>query len=104
MLEDLKKQVFNANLRLVSSGLVVLTWGNVSGFDKDSQLVVIKPSGVSYDTMKWQDMVVVDLQGNVVDGDLKPSSDTPTHIELYKAFADKGINGIVHTHSEEATA
>lgn len=104
MLEELKKQVFEENLRLVESGLVVLTWGNVSGYDTDSKLMAIKPSGVSYSKMKWEDIVIVDMEGNVVEGDLNPSSDTPTHIELYKAWGDKGVNGVVHTHSVEATA
>lgn len=104
MLEKLKQDVFKANLRLVENGLVVLTWGNVSGYDEESKLVVIKPSGVSYNEMKADDMVVVDLEGKVVDGDFRPSSDTPTHIEIYKAFAEKGIGGVVHTHSVEASA
>ncbi len=102
MLSDLKEQVCKANLDLVSHGLVIFTWGNVSGIDREKGLIVIKPSGVSYDNMKPTDMVVVDLDGNVVDGKLKPSSDTPTHIELYKAFAE--IGGVVHTHSTYATA
>ena len=80
MLEDLKQKVFQANLDLVKHGLVIFTWGNVSGIDRESGLVVIKPSGVDYDTMKVSDMVVVDLDGNVVEGDLRPSSDTPTHL------------------------
>lgn len=102
MLETLKKEVFEANLDLVKHGLVIFTWGNVSAIDKDSQLVVIKPSGVSYDTMTTDDMVVVDLDGNVVEGKLKPSSDTATHLVLYKVFPS--IGGIVHTHSTYATA
>ncbi|MBO6166974.1 MAG: L-ribulose-5-phosphate 4-epimerase AraD [Kiritimatiellae bacterium] len=102
MLENLKEEVFAANQRLVASGLVVLTWGNASGFDPESGLLVIKPSGVSYETMKPSDMVVVDLEGKVVEGNLRPSSDTPTHIEFYKHFA--GVRGAVHTHSTEATA
>ena len=102
MLEQLKEDVFKANQRLVSSGLVVLTWGNASGYDPDSKLVVIKPSGVDYDKMQPSDMVVVDLDGNVVEGRLRPSSDTPTHIEFYKNF--EGVRGAVHTHSTEATA
>lgn len=102
MLEALKKEVFEANLDLVKHGLVIFTWGNVSAIDKDSQLVVIKPSGVSYETMKAEDMVVVDLDGNIVEGKLKPSSDTATHLVLYKAFPS--IGGIVHTHSTYATA
>ena len=102
MLEALKEEVCRANLRLVSEGLVVLTWGNVSGYDPETKLVVIKPSGVSYDNMKPSDMVVVDLDGKVVEGDLRPSSDTPTHIAFYKNFP--GVRGAVHTHSIEATA
>ena len=102
MLENLKEEVFAANQRLVASGLVVLTWGNASGFDPESGLLVIKPSGVSYETMKPSDMVVVDLDGKVVEGNLRPSSDTPTHIEFYKHFA--GVRGAGHTHSTEATA
>ncbi len=102
MLEGLKKQVFEANMALPKRGLVVFTWGNVSGIDRASNLVVIKPSGVDYDRMTQEDMVVVDLDGNVVEGNYKPSSDTPTHLELYKAFSD--IGGIVHTHSSWATS
>jgi len=102
MLENLKQQVFDANIALVKHGLVIFTWGNVSGIDRTKGLVVIKPSGVSYDDMKAEDMVVVDLEGGVVEGKLKPSSDTATHLVLYKAFA--GIGGIVHTHSTYATA
>ncbi len=101
MLENLKKEVCEANLDLVKHGLVLFTWGNVSAIDRKENLVVIKPSGVSYDNMKPEDMVVTDLDGKVVEGKLKPSSDTPTHLELYKAFAD--IGGIVHTHSTWAT-
>lgn len=103
MLEELKKKVFQANLDLVKHGLVIFTWGNVSGIDREKGLVVIKPSGVSYDKMKVSDMVVVDLNtGKVVEGDLNPSSDTPTHLVLYRSFP--GIGGIVHTHSTYATA
>ena len=102
MLEKLKEQVCRANLDLVKHGLVLFTWGNVSAIDRESGLVVIKPSGVSYDTMKPEDMVVVDLAGKVVEGSLKPSSDTPTHLVLYKAFPE--IGGIVHTHSTFAPA
>ena len=102
MLEALKEQVFKANLDLVKHGLVIFTWGNVSGIDRESGLVVIKPSGVSYESMQASDMVVVDLNGNVVEGDLNPSSDTPTHLEIYKAFPEVG--GVVHTHSTYATA
>lgn len=101
MLENLKKEVFEANMALPKYGLVTFTWGNVSGIDRESGLVVIKPSGVEYDSMNVEDMVVVDLNGNVVEGHFKPSSDTATHIELYKAFKD--IGGIVHTHSRWAT-
>ncbi len=102
MLEQLKEQVFRANLLLPKHGLVVFTWGNVSGIDKEQGLVVIKPSGVSYEEMKAEDMVVLELEtGKVVEGKLKPSSDTATHIELYKAFPN--IGGIVHTHSRWAT-
>ena len=96
MLEALKDKVFHANLELVKHGLVIFTWGNVSGIDRESGLVVIKPSGVSYDEMKAEDMVVVNLDGKVVEGRLKPSSDTPTHLVLYKAFPE--IGGVVHTH------
>ncbi len=102
MLEELKKSVCKANLDLVAHGLVIFTWGNVSAIDRSSGLVVIKPSGVSYDNMKPEDMVVVDLDGNVVEGHYKPSSDTPTHVVLYKAFPE--IGGVVHTHSTYATA
>lgn len=102
MLEYLKEKVCQANLDLVKHGLVIFTWGNVSAIDRESGLVVIKPSGVSYDNMKPEDMVVVDLDGKVVEGSLRPSSDTPTHIVLYKAFAE--IGGVVHTHSTYATA
>jgi L-ribulose-5-phosphate 4-epimerase len=103
MLEELKEQVCAANLKLVAEGLVVQTWGNVSGIDRARGLVVIKPSGVPYDDMKPQHMVVISLEsGKVVDGYLKPSSDTPTHLELYRAF--KNIGGVVHTHSLYATA
>ena len=103
MLEELKEKVFRANLDLVKHGLVIFTWGNVSAIDREKGLVVIKPSGVSYDTMKASDMVVVDLNtGKVVEGDLNPSSDTPTHLVLYRAF--KEIGGVVHTHSTYATA
>ncbi|RNC65971.1 L-ribulose-5-phosphate 4-epimerase [Proteiniphilum sp. X52] len=101
-IQELKQQVFQANLELVKHGLVIFTWGNVSGIDREKGLVVIKPSGVSYDDMKAEDMVVVDLEGNMVEGSLKPSSDTPTHVELYKAFPS--IGGIAHTHSTYATA
>jgi L-ribulose-5-phosphate 4-epimerase len=102
MLKELKEQVFEANLDLVKHGLVIFTWGNVSAIDRDEGLVVIKPSGVSYDVMKPEDMVVVNLDGEIVEGKLKPSSDTPTHLVLYKSFSN--IGGIVHTHSTYATA
>lgn len=103
MLKKLKEQVFQANLLLPKHGLVTFTWGNVSGIDREKGLVVIKPSGVPYETMKREDMVVLELAtGKVVDGELKPSSDTPTHLELYKAFPN--IGGIVHTHSRWATS
>ncbi len=102
MLEELKEKVLKANLDLVKHNLVILTWGNVSAIDRESGLVVIKPSGVSYDDMKADDMVVVDLDGNVVEGDLRPSSDTPTHLALYRNFPQVG--GVVHTHSTYATA
>ena len=102
MLETLKQEVFKANLELVKHGLVIFTWGNVSGIDRSTGLVVIKPSGVSYDDMKAEDMVVVDLNGKVLEGKLKPSSDTATHLALYKAFPH--IGGVVHTHSTYATS
>lgn len=102
MLEELKEKVCAANKKLVSSGLVILTWGNVSAVDRASGLVVIKPSGVSYDEMTADDMVVVDMDGNVVDGSLRPSSDTPTHLAIYRNFPSVG--GVVHTHSTYATA
>ncbi len=101
-IEVLKEAVFRANLDLVEHGLVIFTWGNVSGIDRERNLVVIKPSGVSYDNMKAADMVVTDMDGHVVEGSYKPSSDTATHLELYKAFPT--IGGIVHTHSTFATA
>lgn len=101
MLEELKKTVCEANLLLPKYGLVTFTWGNVSGIDRESGLVVIKPSGVPYEGMTAEDMVVVDLEGNTVEGRWKPSSDTATHLELYKAFPECG--GIVHTHSRWAT-
>ena len=102
MLEALKEQVFRANLDLVKHGLVIFTWGNVSAIDRASGLVVIKPSGVDYDRMQVSDMVVVDLDGNVVEGTLRPSSDTSTHLVLYRNFPE--IGGVVHTHSTYATA
>ena len=102
MLEELKKQVYEANMELPRYGLVTFTWGNVSGIDIESGLFVIKPSGVDYDKLTFQDMVVMDLQGNKVEGTYKPSSDTATHLEIYKAFPE--IGGIVHTHSSYATS
>lgn len=102
MLEALKLKVLEANLALVKHSLVTFTWGNVSGIDREKGLVVIKPSGVEYDTMTADDMVIVDLEGNVIEGKRKPSSDTPTHLVLYKAF--ENIGGIVHTHSRWATS
>ena len=102
MLEELKNKVCRANLDLLKHGLVIFTWGNVSAIDRESGLVVIKPSGVSYDDMKAEDMVVVDLDGKVIEGSLRPSSDTPTHLVLYRAFPE--IGGVVHTHSTYATA
>lgn len=102
MLEDLKQNVFEANLLLPKYGLVTFTWGNVSGIDRESGIVAIKPSGVEYDTMKVEDIVLCDLDGNVVEGNLKPSSDLMTHLEFYKNFPSAG--GAVHTHSRWATA
>ena len=102
MLEQLKQQVYEANMELPRRGLVTYTWGNVSGIDRQSGLFVIKPSGVEYDELRPEDLVVLDLNGNKVEGKLNPSSDTKTHIELYKAFPELG--GIVHTHSTHAVA
>ena len=102
MLEELKQKVLEANLLLPKYQLVTFTWGNVSAIDRAQGLVVIKPSGVPYETMTAADMVVVDLNGTIVEGSKRPSSDTPTHIELYKAFPD--IGGVVHTHSRWATS
>ena len=102
MLEELKKKVYEANILLPKYGLVTFTWGNVSAIDRESGLFVIKPSGVEYDTMTPDDMVVMDLEGNKVEGKLNPSSDTPTHLEIYKAF--KEVGGVVHTHSSYATS
>lgn len=102
MLEDLKNQVYEANMALPKYNLVVFTWGNVSGIDREKELVVIKPSGVEYEELTPEDMVVVDFDGNVVEGNLKPSSDTATHIELYKKF--ENIGGVVHTHSSWAVS
>ena len=101
MLEDLKKSVYEANMALKEHGLIVFTWGNVSGIDREKGLFVIKPSGVPYEELKPSDMVVVDMAGNKVEGDLNPSSDTPTHLALYHAFPS--ANGVVHTHSRWAT-
>lgn len=101
MLEELKKKVYEANMELQQKKLVIYTWGNVSEIDRNTGLVVIKPSGVEYDTMKPDDMVVVDLQGNVVEGKYNPSTDTPTHLVLYNKYPE--IGGVVHTHSEWAT-
>ena len=100
MLEQLKEEVCQANLELPARGVVLYTWGNVSGIDRESGLVVIKPSGVPYEGMKPEDMVVVDLEGHVVEGHLRPSSDTPTHLALYRRFPE--IGGVVHTHSTHA--
>lgn len=102
MLEKLKEEVFKANLELVKEGLVIHTWGNASGRDPDSGMIVIKPSGVSYDSMKPQDMVVLDSEGNIVEGKFKPSTDASTHLMLYKRWPS--IGGIVHTHSTFATS
>ncbi|ANC40349.1 MAG: L-ribulose-5-phosphate 4-epimerase [Hafnia alvei] len=101
-MQQLKQQVFDANMALPHYGLVTFTWGNVSAIDRERGLVVIKPSGVPYETMQAEDMVVVDLQGNIVEGRYRPSSDTPTHLELYRRYPHLG--GIVHTHSTHATA
>jgi L-ribulose-5-phosphate 4-epimerase len=101
MLENLKQAVLEANLELPKKGLVTYTWGNVSGIDRETGLVVIKPSGVPYEELKLEHLVVVDLEGNIVEGKLNPSSDTPTHLEIYKSFKDVG--GVVHTHSRWAT-
>jgi len=101
MLEQLKEQVLQANLMLPRQGLVKFTWGNVSAFSREHELMVIKPSGVDYDRLTVNDMVVVDMKGKVVEGSLRPSSDTPTHLVLYKSFSE--IGGIVHTHSTWAT-
>ncbi|MBA9087606.1 L-ribulose-5-phosphate 4-epimerase [Fontibacillus solani] len=102
MLEALKQQVLEANLELPKHGLVTFTWGNVSGIDRESGLFVIKPSGVPYEELKAEHMVVVDLEGRVVEGDLRPSSDTPTHLVLYRSFPN--IGGVVHTHSPWGTS
>ncbi|MEG0251605.1 MAG: L-ribulose-5-phosphate 4-epimerase [Christensenellaceae bacterium] len=102
MLSELKKMVYEANMLLPQYELVTFTWGNVSGIDRARGLVVIKPSGVAYDELSYKDMVVVDLNGNVIEGEYAPSSDTPTHIEIYKHF--DGVGGVTHTHSQWATA
>ena len=102
MLEELKKAVYEANMDLPRYGLVTFTWGNVSGIDREKGLCVIKPSGVDYEKLKPEDMVVLDLEGNKVEGKYNPSSDTATHLELYKAFPE--IGGVVHTHSSYATS
>ena len=102
MLEELKKEVYEANMMLPKYGLVTFTWGNVSGIDREKGLFVIKPSGVDYDKLSPEDMVVMDLQGNRVEGRLNPSSDTPTHLILYQRFPN--IGGVVHTHSSWATS
>ncbi len=102
MLENLKQKVYEANLKLVEYKLVLFTWGNVSEIDKETGLVVIKPSGVSYETMKPEDMVVMNLNGEKVEGELNPSSDTPTHLELYRRFPE--IGGVAHTHSTFAVS
>jgi len=102
MLENLKKSVFKANLEIVNEGLVIHTWGNVSGRDPETGLIVIKPSGISYKLMKPGDMVVLDPDGKIVEGKLKPSTDAPTHLLLYKTY--KAIGGVVHTHSTYATS
>ena len=102
MLEQLKKEVYEANMMLVKYNLITFTWGNVSGINREKGLVCIKPSGVSYETMTADDMVIIDMDGNVVEGKYRPSSDTPTHLYLYKVFPE--IGGIVHTHSTNAVA
>lgn len=102
MLKELKDLVYRANMLLPKYGLVTFTWGNVSAIDRESGLVVIKPSGVEYDVMRPEDMVVLDLDGNRVEGTLKPSSDAPTHLEFYRSFPN--IGGVVHTHSRWATS
>ena len=102
MLESLKKAVCDANRMLPAYGLVTFTWGNVSQIDRESGLLVIKPSGVEYDRLRPEDMVVMDLDGNQVEGDLRPSSDAATHVELYRAF--ESVGGIVHTHSSYAVS
>lgn len=100
-IKELKEITFKVNLKLVEHGLVIFTWGNVSMIDRDKEIIAIKPSGISYDNMSSDDIVILDFEGNVLEGDMRPSSDTPTHLALYKAFGD--IGGIVHTHSTWAT-
>lgn len=102
MLEELKREVYEANMELPKRGLITYTWGNVSGIDQERGYFVIKPSGVDYDKLSPEDMVIMDLNGNKIEGKYKPSSDTPTHMELYKRYSE--IGGIVHTHSPEATS
>lgn len=102
-LDKLKQEVLNANLELVKRNLVISTWGNVSGYDPETKLVAIKASGVHYDELETKHMVIVDLEGNVVEGEYIPSTDTQTHVALYKKFAEYGIYGLVHTHSQYAT-
>lgn len=102
MLEALKEQVYKANMELPRRGLITYTWGNVSSIDRETGYIVIKPSGVDYEVLKAEDMVIIDLEGNKIEGEYKPSSDTATHLELYKAFSE--IGGIVHTHSPWATS
>ena len=102
MLTELKQAVLKANLELPKRGLITFTWGNVSGIDREKNLIVIKPSGVAYDELKLEDLVVVDLDGNQIEGKLKPSSDTPTHLVIYRNF--KEVGGVVHTHSTWATS
>ena len=102
MLEELKQRVYEANMQLPAHGLVTFTWGNVSEIDRETGYFAIKPSGVPYEKLKEEDMVIMDLEGNKIEGKYNPSSDTPTHIELYKAFPE--IGGVVHTHSTYATA
>ena len=102
MLEELKEKVYYANMELMEKGVVLYTWGNASEMDRNTGYVVIKPSGIAYESMRAEDMVIVDLNGNIIEGKWKPSSDTATHLELYKAFPE--IGGITHTHSTYATA
>ena len=102
MLEELREEVYKANMMLKENNLVIMTWGNVSGIDKNHEYVVIKPSGVDYEKLTPENMVVVNMKGEIIEGDLKPSSDTPTHLELYRAY--KEIGGVCHTHSLYATS